>query len=430
MRNINKIALPVLLITSVLMVTAPSHAWNPWWGDWTWMGGSPITVSLKVNPNCSDPAAPNELASLQSAMNTWTAAGADFAFNYAGATSVTNATYNGQNDICWNPSSTGALATTYSWGYGSNMTEADIVFWDNYAWSTSWPSWTEFDVESVGLHEMGHVLGLDHTSVSAAVMWPYINNGEVQRTLHSDDIAGIIGIYGLASGPANFTVNLTYNYGSPVPAGGGSINFDVFLQNNETYSVNFDLWIEVAPMVVPPAVPNRNLTFSGGYSLTRPGMPWNIPGWYPAGNYTMEWNIGDMSTWTAWATDSFPFSKSADDDGSGYALWEADSDPLDMLFEDIDMGESGVVSEFALLGSYPNPFNPSTTISYTLDRADFVELSVYDLSGREITTLVDGYRSAGAHEVHFDATGLTSGVYVYRLTSSIMTASGKMILMK
>ena len=234
--------------------------------------------------------------------------------------------------------------------------------------------------------------------------------------------------YDLTTNP-NFTVTLTYNYGSPVPAGGGAINFDVWLENNETFPVNFDLWIEIPPQVTPPSVPNRNLTFPGGFIIMRPDMNWPIPASWPAGNYTMDWYIGDMSTWTAWASDSFPFEKSATDDGSGFTLWEIDGDPLDQLFEGIDFGAT-VVSEFALLGSYPNPFNPSATISYTLDNSDLVKLSVYDLSGRQVATLVDGYRDAGAHEVNFDASGLASGVYVYRLSSGQQVASGKMVLMK
>ncbi len=234
---------------------------------------------------------------------------------------------------------------------------------------------------------------------------------------------------GFVGGVPSFTVTLTYNYGSPVPAGGGAINFDAWLQNNETFPVNFDLWIEIPPQVTPPSVPNRNLTFPAGHIIDRDDMNWPITAAWPAGNYTMDWYIGDMSTWTAWASDSFPFVKSADDDGSGYVLWEVDGDPLDQLFEGIDLGEM-VVNEFALLGSYPNPFNPSTTINYTLNSTNRVQLSVYDLSGREVATLVDGYRDAGTHEAQFDASGLASGIYIYRLTSGANVASGKMVLTK
>ncbi len=70
---------------------------------------------------------------------------------------------------------------------------------------------------------------------------------------------------------------------------------------------------------------------------------------------------------------------------------------------------------FALLQNYPNPFNPSTTIKYELPRASQVNLSVYDVLGRQVSVLVNERRNAGVHEVKFDASGLSSGMYFYRL---------------
>ncbi len=89
-----------------------------------------------------------------------------------------------------------------------------------------------------------------------------------------------------------------------------------------------------------------------------------------------------------------------------------------------------VVEEFVLNGAYPNPFNPSTTLSYMLDSSSLVKLTVYDITGREVVALVDGFRDAGVHEVTFDASGLASGVYIYRLTANGNTATAKMVLMK
>lgn len=87
------------------------------------------------------------------------------------------------------------------------------------------------------------------------------------------------------------------------------------------------------------------------------------------------------------------------------------------------------LSNFNLVSSYPNPFNPATTISYSLVRSTTVLLNVFDTSGRLVTTLVDGYRDAGIHEVSFDASGLASGVYIYRLQTSSIPVTGKMVLM-
>ena len=80
-------------------------------------------------------------------------------------------------------------------------------------------------------------------------------------------------------------------------------------------------------------------------------------------------------------------------------------------------GSTQKVDHYALYQNYPNPFNPLTTISYSLPRVSTVTLTVYDLMGREITTLAHNERrEAGNHEVSFDAANLPSGVYFYRLS--------------
>jgi len=86
--------------------------------------------------------------------------------------------------------------------------------------------------------------------------------------------------------------------------------------------------------------------------------------------------------------------------------------------------------EFRLYPNYPNPFNPSTLIRYDLPAFVPVELSIFDISGRTISKLVDEYQGVGKHEVKFDATGLASGVYIYWIKAGNHTAYDKMILMK
>ncbi|NBC17995.1 MAG: T9SS type A sorting domain-containing protein [Bacteroidetes bacterium] len=77
--------------------------------------------------------------------------------------------------------------------------------------------------------------------------------------------------------------------------------------------------------------------------------------------------------------------------------------------------EADVPEAFALDAAYPNPFNPQTTIGYVLPEAAEVRLVVYDVLGRQVAVLVEGVRPAGRHQVTFEATDLTTGVYLYRL---------------
>lgn len=80
--------------------------------------------------------------------------------------------------------------------------------------------------------------------------------------------------------------------------------------------------------------------------------------------------------------------------------------------------------------NYPNPFNPTTTISYAVTSADQVSLTVYDLTGRQVATLVDGLVPAGSHEVTFQAGNLPSGLYIYRLQTSEQSIARTLTLIK
>jgi hypothetical protein len=86
--------------------------------------------------------------------------------------------------------------------------------------------------------------------------------------------------------------------------------------------------------------------------------------------------------------------------------------------------------DYILYQSYPNPFNPTTTIKYSIPNSDVVSLKVYDILGREVAVLLDEYKSAGTYSVEFNASRFASGVYFYQLHSSSFVETKKMILMK
>jgi hypothetical protein len=91
----------------------------------------------------------------------------------------------------------------------------------------------------------------------------------------------------------------------------------------------------------------------------------------------------------------------------------------------------GVVpTDYTLSQNYPNPFNPSTQISFTITRTGATSLKVYDMMGREVSTLVNETLAPGAYSVKFDAKNLSSGTYLYVLTSGGMRLTNKMLLLK
>jgi hypothetical protein len=89
-----------------------------------------------------------------------------------------------------------------------------------------------------------------------------------------------------------------------------------------------------------------------------------------------------------------------------------------------------IPKEFDLIQNYPNPFNPVTIIKFYLPTQSFVSLNVYDVLGNEVTTLIETEKRAGSYEIEFDATGLTSGIYFYRLKAEQYFEIKKMVLLK
>jgi len=87
-------------------------------------------------------------------------------------------------------------------------------------------------------------------------------------------------------------------------------------------------------------------------------------------------------------------------------------------------------SGFYLADAYPNPFNPVTTIKFTLPHPQDIQVAVYNLLGQQAATLADGPHSAGIHQITFDGSGLASGVYVYRLVADNQVITKKMALVK
>ena len=89
-----------------------------------------------------------------------------------------------------------------------------------------------------------------------------------------------------------------------------------------------------------------------------------------------------------------------------------------------------IPTEYGMDQNYPNPFNPSTEIRYQLPENGRVKLEIYDVIGNLITTLIDQEMNAGYHSINWNASGLSSGIYFYRISSANFVATKKLMLMK
>lgn len=97
---------------------------------------------------------------------------------------------------------------------------------------------------------------------------------------------------------------------------------------------------------------------------------------------------------------------------------------------DIDSPDDLVAREYSLSQCYPNPFNAQTTITIGLPTAGHVSLDIYDILGRKVETLIDGYREAGYHQLTWNADGQSSGIYLYRVETDNYSATKSMLLLK
>jgi hypothetical protein len=178
------------------------------------------------------------------------------------------------------------------------------------------------------------------------------------------------------------------------------------------------------------------------------GATWTIPERYlqvtvestkdtvsvPAGRFVncrrFFFLIGPDAAWTEWFAQGFGLVKRENITIAGAATWGLSNAIITSVND-----KSGSVPgpSFDLEQNFPNPFNPSTTISYSvpsLSALSHVTLKIYDLLGREIETLVEGNVTPGKHEAVWSAKGVVSGVYFYRLQIGNSSMSRKLLLLR
>jgi len=116
--------------------------------------------------------------------------------------------------------------------------------------------------------------------------------------------------------------------------------------------------------------------------------------------------------------------------GIFYALSDGTVGELPVIVSDVKVINSGIPNSFSLMQNYPNPFNPSTSINFTIPTNEFVTLKIYNILGSEVATLVNENLSAGSYRFIFDSQNLASGVYLYELNAGNFRETKKMNLLK
>jgi hypothetical protein len=113
-----------------------------------------------------------------------------------------------------------------------------------------------------------------------------------------------------------------------------------------------------------------------------------------------------------------------------YRLKQVDYDGSFEYTKEVTVENSPIPNQYSLSQNFPNPFNPSTTIKFALPQKEFVSLTVYDVLGNEVASLINEELNTGLHKIEFNASELTSGVYIYTINAGSFTQTRKMTLMK
>ncbi|HMS34318.1 MAG TPA: Omp28-related outer membrane protein [Ignavibacteria bacterium] len=219
----------------------------------------------------------------------------------------------------------------------------------------------------------------------------------------------------------NLTVNAT---ALQELAGQYKITF-VITENNLIYEQNFYSNCGI-PGIVPDYVHNhvtRTIVNGAQGEILNSGNSWNA-------NQTFTKNISAVldPSWVPSNCKIIAFVNKAESNFSLSMIEQAIEE--DVTTVGITGNSNDVSGSFLLSQNYPNPFNPSTVIRYSLSENRFVELKVYDMTGKEVAGLVSKKQNAGIYEVKFNADNLSSGMYIYSLTAGNFSDKKKMLLLK
>lgn len=284
-----------------------------------------------------------------------------------------------------------------------------------------------------GLYDQGNIVYQNYRVPHPEAPYPqdYIIDQEGNVAYWSDeyDPCEIIRVIDRLIGGTGVEVHLTpHNPPVQIPPTGGSFFYSVEIVNNDSSAFTLDGWINA---ILPnggtygPLVLRRGLNIPPGAVLVRE-LTQYVPAYAPAGNYTYCGNAGFYPD-SVIASDDFPFLKLPGDNLPGACdSWELRGWDDD----DYEIKPDLPYREGITLNASPNPFNAEVYLEYALPYDMVVELGMFDVKGRKVTELAGGFYPQGRHRVKWNADGIPSGIYFYRLKGESFTVTGKCLLLR
>ncbi|MFH1861917.1 MAG: T9SS type A sorting domain-containing protein [bacterium] len=208
-----------------------------------------------------------------------------------------------------------------------------------------------------------------------------------------------------------------------IPESGGSFEYTISITNHQTSPVTGTVWMDIVlPNGLEYPLLNVVLTIPAGATISRVRTQL-IPAGARAGDYVYRAFVGAYPA--LWSSDGFAFSKLGVGTGVDQTNWG-------IIEESQPTGIGLVQTETAnkTVSVTPNPFNATTVFSFDLPETAWIELKIYNLCGREVAVLQEGWGLAGQQSFSWNANSLAAGVYFYRLKVDSETCSGKLVLLK
>lgn len=324
----------------------------------------------------------------------------------------------------WRTSSDSAITNTILWGNQSPVGPEIYVNGES-------PRITYCDVQG-GWPGQGNInadpmfVGPERGDYHLRWHSPCIDAGDPNFPLDPDDTRSDIGAFYFDQDLDGIVELYPHEAPIVIPPEGGDIIYDGWVFNFFGHPDKIDIWTYA---FVPETGRYGPVYLREQIWIPVDSLGWSeiterVPGVAPAGDYVFVAYIGDYPT-TIIDSSYFYFTKTGLTAGE-IGNWFED---LDWQRES-DLTESDLPTHYGLSQNFPNPFNVSTVINYELPIDSHVKLEVYNLLGQEVATLVDQKQQPGYKSVVWDASGVSSGIYFYKLTAGDYSESKRMLLVR